>query len=87
MVFSMTISITGPQLKAARALARLSGRELAQKAQVAHGTIKRIEADPGPIQARTNTVRKLVAALERAGVEFIDTGAPGVRLRPQRFRR
>jgi hypothetical protein len=33
------------------------------------------------IGARTDTVRKIAATLEKAGIEFFNSGSPGVRLR------
>jgi putative protein kinase ArgK-like GTPase of G3E family len=46
-------------------------------------TIKRLEATSGELGGRTETVAKIVAALEAAGVEFIaeNGGGAGVRLR------
>ena len=46
-------------------------------------TIKRLEAQDGPLGGRDNTSIKIRSALETAGVEFIDEngGRPGVRLR------
>jgi hypothetical protein len=35
----------------------------------------------GAVGARTDTLAKVVATLEKAGVEFLDGGRPGVRLR------
>jgi len=45
-------------------------------------TVKRLEAAFGPIGGRPETESAIRAALEAAGVEFLDNGAgPGVRLR------
>ena len=46
-------------------------------------TIRRLEAQNGPLVARTDTVRALQAALEAAGIEFINTRRPGVRAREE----
>jgi hypothetical protein len=35
----------------------------------------------GPVRARTETLGRVVAALEKAGVDFLDDGLPGVRLK------
>jgi hypothetical protein len=35
----------------------------------------------GPVGARTDTLRSVVGMLERAGVEFLNDGQPGVRLK------
>jgi hypothetical protein len=40
-----------------------------------------MEATDGEVSARTETLNRVVLALERAGVEFLDSGSPGVRLR------
>jgi predicted transcriptional regulator len=71
------------QIKAARALLAWSQEELASEADVSLPTIKRLEAQDGPLRGRSETGGKIKRALERAGVEFIDEngGGPGVRLR------
>jgi transcriptional regulator with XRE-family HTH domain len=71
------------QVKAARALLAWSQEELALAANVSIPTIKRLEAQDGPLGGRTETGDKIEAALEKAGIEFIDEngGGPGVRLR------
>jgi len=35
------------------------------------------------VGARTGTFTSVVAALEKAGIEFLDGESPGVRLKPQ----
>jgi hypothetical protein len=52
-----------------------------KKARVALGTLRRMEATDGDVSARTETLNRVVLTLERAGVEFLDSGSPGVRLR------
>jgi ribosome-binding protein aMBF1 (putative translation factor) len=71
------------QIKAARALLDWSQEKLASAAVVSVPTIKRLEAQDGPLRGRTNTGEKIEAALEEAGVVFIDENGegPGVRLR------
>lgn len=70
------------QVKAARALLAWSQEDMALAADVSLPTVKRLEANDGPIGGRKDTVQKLKGALEKAGVEFIaENGAgPGVRL-------
>lgn len=75
------LRLDGRSLQAARALLDWSQQELAHKAQVSVGTVKNLEASKGPVHGRTDTVDKIVAALEKAGIEFFDNGEPGVRLR------
>jgi transcriptional regulator with XRE-family HTH domain len=71
------------QIKAARALLAWSQEQLAEAADVSLPTIKRLEANDGPLGGRSGTGAKIQAALEAAGVEFIDEngGGAGVRLR------
>jgi hypothetical protein len=40
-----------------------------------------MEGFDGPVAARTETLGRIVAALEKAGVEFLNEERPGVRLR------
>jgi len=68
-------------MRAARALAGIGQRELAARAKVAIGTIRRMESFDSEIQAYAGTIRKVQAALERAGLEFLNDEQPGVRLR------
>ena len=55
--------------------------ELAKRARVAIGTVRRMESFDGEIGARTATLSLVQKALEKAGVEFLDDDRPGVRLR------
>ena len=60
-----------------------SQEQLAEAADVSIPTIKRLEANDGPLGGRSGTGAKIQTALERAGVEFIDEngGGAGVRLK------
>ena len=73
--------ITGRQLKAARALIGWEQTNLAKKSGVAISTIRRMESFAGEIGARTGTLSLVQRALEKAGVDFLDDGQPGVRIR------
>lgn len=68
------------QCRMARAATGLGVRELAQAAQVSPETVVRFEQGEA---LRPRTTRAIRAALEAAGVEFIEEngGGPGVRLR------
>ena len=70
------------QIKAARALAGWSQERLAEASGVSIPTIKRLEAVDGEVGGRPETGDALVAALEKAGVEFIreNGGGAGVRM-------
>jgi predicted transcriptional regulator len=74
------ISVSGSHLRAARALLGWTQEELSRKGKVALGTVKRMEGFDGPVSARTDTLRRIVAVFERAGIEFLNDGRPGVRL-------
>jgi hypothetical protein len=71
------------QVKAARALLAWSQGDAARNSGVSVPTIKRLEALDGVIGGRADTSERIVAALEAAGVIFIEEngGGPGVRLR------
>ena len=78
--------ITGPQVRAARALLEIDQRELARLSGLSTQTIQRMEACPGSVRAVVDSLEKVMAAISNAGVELIVEGAPstgvgrGVRL-------
>jgi len=82
--------ITSRQLRAARALAGLDQRALARASRLSLPTIQRMEASEGVVRGNVESLMKLIAALERAGIELINEGATsggggrGVRLKGQR---
>ena len=84
--------ITAAQLRAARALAGMDQRALAEAAGLSVPTIQRMEASEGVIRGNVDSLMKLIGALENAGVELINEGAPsakggrGVRLRALKSR-
>jgi hypothetical protein len=43
-----------------------------------------MERFDGPIGSRTETLAKVVAVLEKAGIEFLNSESPGLRLRKKR---
>ena len=71
------------QLRAARALIGWEQKHLAEAAEVAIGTIRRMESSDGAVRGNAGNVWKVQQALENAGIEFIDGNGsgPGVRLR------
>ncbi|OHB28156.1 MAG: XRE family transcriptional regulator [Phenylobacterium sp. RIFCSPHIGHO2_01_FULL_69_31] len=75
--------LTGEQIRAARALARMDQATLATNSGLSLPTVKRLEGQVGPISANTSTEAALRAAFEAAGVILIDENGqgPGVRLR------
>ncbi len=72
------------QIKAARALLGWSQDDLAKRSGVSEPTIGRLEAQGGELGGRPATGDKLRRALEKAGIEFTNGNAPGVRLRSKK---
>jgi len=79
--------ITNAQMRAARALLGIDQRKLAKLAGLSVPTIQRMEASKGVVRGNVDSLMKLVAALDRAGIELIGEGSAstdggrGVRLR------
>ena len=76
--------ISSGQVRAAKALLRWSGEELASRAGVSLSTIRRVEGSEGIPEAQNiKTIMAIKKALEDAGVEFIGSSdeRPGVRLK------
>ena len=74
---------TGLQIKAARALLRLSAAELAKMSGVSLSTIQRLERFDGVPGAQMSAISALYEVFLQAGIEFLGTPDedPGVRLR------
>lgn len=73
---------TGNQLKAARALAGLDQGELARRAGVNINTIGAMEKRGSEmLSSGLDKITAVMRALEDAGIEFLNHGQPGVRLR------
>lgn len=66
--------ITAAQLRAARALLGLDQRRLAELSGLSVPTIQRMEASDGVIRGNVDSLMKLVAALDAAGIELIGEG-------------
>lgn len=79
--------LTPAQLRAARALLGIDQRTLADLSGVSLPTIQRMEASDGYVRGVIDTLTKVVAALEFAGIELINEhtvssgSGRGVRLR------
>ncbi len=79
--------ITAGQMRAARALLSLDQRDLAERSGLSLPTIQRMEASDGVIRGNVDSLVKLIAGLEAAGIELINGGATssgggrGVRLK------
>ena len=79
--------LTAAQMRAARALVGMEQKALAAASGVSLPTIQRMEASRGVVRGVIESLMKVMGALEAAGVEFLNEGAPstgggrGVRLR------
>lgn len=72
---------TGNQLRAARSLVDMGQGALAEAAGVNVNTISSMEKrGANTLSSGLDVIRKVQAALEAAGVEFLNHGQPGVRL-------
>ncbi|HMA13453.1 MAG: helix-turn-helix domain-containing protein [Bacteroidota bacterium] len=71
--------ITAFQLRAARALLGLDQRQLAALSGLSVPTIQRMEASGGVVRGNVDSLMKLIAALDQAGVELIAEGAASPR--------
>jgi transcriptional regulator with XRE-family HTH domain len=79
--------ITAAQLRAARALAGIDQRELAERSELSVPTIQRMEASDGVIRGNVDSLMKLIGALDALGIALIgegtasNDGGRGVRLK------
>lgn len=77
-------ALTGEQIRAGRALARIDQSELARRCGLSLETIKRLERIRGPVDANSRTLRALVEVFSIMGVAFdsCEDGGMGVCLAP-----
>jgi transcriptional regulator with XRE-family HTH domain len=73
--------ITSDQIRAARALLRWSGKDLAEKAGVGFSTLMRLEVLDGVPSAQAKTLEVIQKTFEQAGIEFIGTPESGAGVR------
>ncbi len=79
--------ITAAQLRASRALLGIDQRKLAELSGLSLPTIQRMEASDGVVRGNVDSLMKLVAALDAAGIDLISdhasspVGGRGVRLK------
>ena len=82
--------ITPLQMRAARALLDVDQRQLADLSGLSLPTIQRMEASTDIVRGNVDSLMKLIAALDKAGIELIGEGATsygegrGVRLKAAR---
>ena len=67
--------ITAAQLRASRMLLGIDQRQLAELSGLSAPTIKRMEASETMVRGNVDSLVKLIAAFEAAGIEMIDEGA------------
>lgn len=79
--------ISSTQMRAARAMLGIDQRTLAEMAGVSLPTVQRMESSQGDVRGVVDSLTKIVAALNAAGVELIGNDQPsqgrgrGVRLK------
>jgi transcriptional regulator with XRE-family HTH domain len=73
--------ITSDQIRAARALLRWSGRDLAEKTGLGFSTLMRLEVLDGVPSAQAKTLETIQRAFEKAGIEFIGNPESGAGVR------
>ena len=67
--------ITAAQLRAARVLLGIDQRRLAALSGLSVPTIQRMEASETMVRGNVDSLVKLIAAFDAAGIEMIDEGA------------
>jgi transcriptional regulator with XRE-family HTH domain len=67
--------ITAAQLRAARVLLGIDQRRLAELSRLSVPTIQRMEASEAMVRGNVDSLVKLIAAFDAAGIEMIDEGA------------
>src|SRR5712691_6878099 len=67
--------ITAAQLRAARVLLGIDQRRLAELSGLSVPTIQRREASETMVRGNVDSLVKLIAAFDAAGIEMIDEGA------------
>ena len=67
--------ITGPQIKAARALLGVDQRQLAEMSGLSLPTIQRMESNAGVVRGNVDSMMRVIEALQSAGIELIGEDA------------
>ena len=79
--------ITAAQMRAARALAGIDQKTLAELSGLSVPTIQRMESSEGVVRGNVDSLMKLIAALDQVGIALISDSQPsqgggrGVRLK------
>jgi transcriptional regulator with XRE-family HTH domain len=69
--------ISSAQIRAARALLGIDQRKLAELSGLSVPTIQRMEASEEVVRGNVDSLMKLIAALNAAGIELIGPGGGG----------
>ena len=64
--------ITGPQIKAARALLSMDQRQLAELSGLSLPTVQRMESSEGTVRCNVDSMMRVIEALQNAGIELIN---------------
>lgn len=70
--------ITAGQMRAARALLGIDQRKLADLAGLSVPTVQRMEGSGGVVRGNVESLTRILAALETAGIELVGEGAASV---------
>jgi len=75
--------LTGRHIRAGRGLIGWTAQDLANASQVGVATIRRAEAEDGPVRMIAGNVSALIRALEKQGVVLIEEngGGSGARMK------
>jgi len=73
--------VTSEQIRAARAMLRWERTTLADRAKTPLAIVQQVEDNPQLVGVDRATIDALQRALEAAGVEFLNDGQPGVRMK------
>ena len=74
--------LTAAHCRSARGLLHLTQQQVAEASGVSERTIKLFEAEER--RPYRETLKRIQAAFEQRGIEFLNGGSPGVRLHPER---
>jgi transcriptional regulator with XRE-family HTH domain len=68
------LQVTTEMIRAARELLRWNQEDLAERAGIGVSTLRVYEVKPGKLTAPPETRARIIAALQGAGIEFLDNG-------------
>ncbi len=77
MVKTVGVTVTGAQLRAARALIGMRAEDLAQESRVSLRTIRRAEQEDGSVSMTDVNTRAVLTVLEQRGIQLIQTEEGG----------